>query len=185
MQDSPSTSRGATPEPPADIAELVDGLYDVLRAEARRQLSSRPLHTLQPTALLNEALVRFLSRKQRANLSQGELYTYVAKVMRTVLVDHARAKGSVKRGGLVRRVPLEKLKEPVYRGGGRQDVLAVHDALEVLAKEEPEFAELAELRYFGRMTVPEVAAARGVPVSRVKVASKCLRRLLELDDDEH
>ena len=200
MQDSEHTTQGRSAEvavgpaarpatelsggPPADMTELVDGLYEVLRGEARRQLSARPLHTLQPTALLNEALLRFLSRRQRSDLSEGELYTYVAKVMRTVLVDHARTKGSVKRGGHVRRVPLDKLQEPVYEGSGRQDVLAVHDALEVLAAEEPEFAELAELRYFGRMTVPEVAALRGVPESRVKVASQCLRRLLELDYDE-
>lgn len=184
MQDSGAPDPGELSSAPVELNELVDGLYEVLRREARRQLSSRPLHTLQPTALLNEALLRFLSRRQRVELSEGQLYTYVAKVMRTVLVDHARTKRSAKRGGNARRVPLEQVREPVYRGSGGQDILAVHDALEFLSKEEAEFAELAELRYFGRMTVQEVATARGVPVSRVKVASQCLRRLLEADDDQ-
>lgn len=176
--DSSTVSEASEPA----LHELVDELYEDLRGEARRQLAGRPLHTLQPTALLNEALVRLLRKKEHAALNHGQLCTYVAKVMRSVLVDHARAKGSEKRGGGQTAVPLDQVREPVYREDAGVDILAVHDALEVLAREEPEFAELAELRFFGRLSVQEVAAARGVPLSRVKVASQCLRKLLQEEE---
>ncbi len=68
MQDSGVPASGEPPSSPVELSELVSRLYEVLRREARRQLSSRPLHTLQPTALLNEALLRFLSNRQRAEL---------------------------------------------------------------------------------------------------------------------
>jgi RNA polymerase sigma factor (TIGR02999 family) len=160
---------------------LLEGLYDDLRREARKQLASNPLHTLQPTALLNEALVRLLSTRERANLNEGQLYTYVARAMRSVLVDHARSWGAIKRGGGQRPVPLDELDEPIYdeQGDARRDVLAVHDALGDLAGQHPELAELAELRFFGRLTVSEVAEVRGVPESRVKAASLYLRRILK------
>lgn len=160
---------------------LLESLYDDLRREARKQLASNPLHTLQPTALLNEALVRLLSTKERATLSQGQLYTYVARAMRSVLVDHARNRGAIKRGGGERPVRLDELEEPVYdeRAGDENDVLAVHEAIARLGKEQPELAELAELRFFGRLTVAEVAEAKQVPQSRVKAASLFLRRILQ------
>ena len=168
------------PADPPPTQDLLEGLYEDLRREARRQLASNPLHTLQPTALLNEAMVRLLSTRERASLAPGQVYVYVARAMRSVLVDHARARGAIKRGGGDRPVPLDELEEPVYdeRADAHQDVLTVHDALERLAAEHPELAELAELRFFGRLTVPEVAAARGVPESRVKAASLYLRRIL-------
>ena len=84
---APDPSPDSGPAPDLPLGELLDGLYDGLRREARKQLAARPLHTLQPTALLNEALVRLLTTKQRTHLNEGQLCTYVTKVMRTVLVE--------------------------------------------------------------------------------------------------
>ena len=144
---------------------LMTVVYDELRRLAGRAMRKEQAdHTLQPTALVNEAYLQLI----RADVSYRDrthFYAMAARVMRHVLVDHARRKGRQKRGGDVARVTLE---EGLVAGDEPQaDLLALDDALERLAAHQPRKARVIELFYFGGLTAEEVAEVVDVSVATV------------------
>jgi RNA polymerase sigma factor (TIGR02999 family) len=136
---------------------LVGAIYDELRHTAgglmRRE---RPGHTLQPTALVHEALLRLLDSDALADVpNRRYLFAAAAQAMRQVLVEHARRRRARKRDGNRVRVPLDQVLAGFEEQG--LDVIALHEALERLARDYPRPAQVVTLRFFGGLSVPEVA----------------------------
>jgi RNA polymerase sigma factor (TIGR02999 family) len=152
---------------PIDPAPDFDALYEELRRLARQRLAELPPgQTLQPTALVHEAWLRLAGRTSPLPPGRRALMFLVTRAMRDLLVEDARRKGALKRGGAQARVPLED-GESAHAVGG-EDVLAVDEALEALEHESPDAAPVVGLRYFGGLTVPEVAEALECSVSTVE-----------------
>ena len=147
---------------------LVELVYDELREIARRQLrNERPGHTLQPTALVNEAYLRLFDPASNGWESRAHFFGVAARAMRQVLVDHARKRDALKRGGELERVTL--VTDIAEAGGHETDVVDLHIALEKLAQSDDTLARLVELRFFAGLTLDE--AADTVGVSRRKAAN--------------
>jgi RNA polymerase sigma-70 factor, ECF subfamily len=145
--------------------ELIALIYDELRRVASRLMRrERAGHTLSPTAVVHEAVIRLLGEAvfDRA-ADRSFLFASAARAMREVLIDHARRRATARRGGGMRRVPLDSVVD--YFQGQGLDVVAVHEALDRLAALDGRQAQVITLRYFGGMTVAEVAAALGVSVA--------------------
>ena len=145
-------------------AELLPLVYDELRKLAAARLADeRQGQTFQPTALVHEAYLRLVDadRVQHWN-GRGHFFAAAAEAMRRILVENARAKGRLKRGGGRQRLDLDQAA--VVDGEDSEDLLALDEALEVLAAEEAETAEVVKLRYFGGLTIEQAAAALGISV---------------------
>src|SRR6516164_8825680 len=142
--------------------ELLALVYEELRQVASRlMVRERTDHTLSPTAVVHEAVIRLLGDAVFDKAADRNfLFASAARAMREVLIDHARRRSSDRRGGGRRRVPLDAVVD--YFEGQGLDVVAVHEALDRLAQRDPRQAQVMTLRYFGGMTVPEVAGALGV-----------------------
>ena len=148
--------------------ELIALIYDELRRVASRLMRrERPDHTLPPTAVVHEAVIRLLGEGvfDRA-ADRSFLFASAARAMREVLIDHARRRAAGRRGGGRRRVALDAVVG-CFEGQGL-DIVAVHEALDRLAELDGRHALVMTLRYFGGMTVTEVAAALGVSVTTVE-----------------
>ncbi len=157
----------------ARARELLPQIYDELRALAAGYLRQEGAgHTLQPTALVNEACMRVLDQSRVQWKNPGHLRAVSAQAMRRVLVDHARAKRAEKRGGGARPVTLvsELIGGPdgIGSGGDGPDVLALEAALEKLAARSERQARIVELRFFGGLTIPETADALEVSETTVE-----------------
>ena len=126
----------------------------------------RKEHTLQPTALVNEVFVRLIDDAHIGWNDRAHFYGICARLMRRVLVDHARSRGGQKRGGGARRVALDDrtLAAPVTD----TDVIALDDALGALALVDERKMRVVEMRYFGGLTVAQTADALGVSTDTVK-----------------
>jgi RNA polymerase sigma factor (TIGR02999 family) len=165
----------------------LDELMPLVFGELRRIAQSffrrqRPGHTLQPTALVNEAFLKLFEDAQPEFSDRAHFLAVMARAMRQVLVDHARAVGSAKRGG-GKPVQWDTNFEVQAESDSRQlKVLEVHSALETLARENGSLAQVIEMRYFGGMTAEEsaVAAGRSVHVVRheLRLAHAWMRREL-------
>lgn len=141
-----------------ELTPLVLGeLHQVADAYLRRE---RPGHTLQATALVNEAYLRLVGQKQGRWQGRKHFYGIAARLMRQVLVEHARKHGAEKRGGGREAVSLGHADEVV--GSPEVDVLAVHEALERLAAFDEQQARIVELRFFCGLSIEEAAEALGV-----------------------
>ncbi len=146
---------------PKHAEELLAIVYDALRELARRQLrGERPGHTLQPTALVHEAYLRLVDGRDMAWESRAHFFGTAARAMRQVLVDHARRRNAVKRGGGLERVTLDT--GVAAEDSVSADVLDLHDALEKLSSEDGELARLVELRFFAGLTLEETGDTLGV-----------------------
>ena len=183
----------APEEAPADEArtdrhvsadELIPLVYDELRRLARGFLSrERPDHTLQPTALVNEAYLRLAKQQAVDWAGRTHFFAVGANIMRRLLIDHARTRGRKKRGGDVRKVTLQEAITPgAGRDLGLDELLSLDGALTELAAESPRQAAIVELRFFGGLTVAEVAEHLGVSKRTVEAdwtaARDWLRRRL-------
>jgi len=145
--------------------ELARLVYDQLRRQARRALRRENQgHTLQPTALVHEAWLRLDDQQGASWESRGQFFAVASQMMRRVLVDHARARRTLKRGAGV-QITLGavdgELAAPETPADA-VDLLALDDALARLATLDPQKARLVELRYFAGLSIPEAAAALGV-----------------------
>lgn len=140
---------------------LVPVVYDELRALAASYLRrERPDHTLQPTALANEAYVRLVDQRVVQWNNRSHFFGIAAQLMRRILVDHARAHSAGKRGGHAQRVPLD---EAVAWTTPRDvDLIALDEALTHLSQHDARKAKVVELRFFGGMSVDETAEVLGV-----------------------
>lgn len=153
--------------------DLFPVVYDELKELAGRFLSSeRAGHTLQPTALVNEAYMRLLGPGGPQWDSRAHFFGAAARAIRRILTDHARGKQSLKRGGEAKRESLDSIAESLPDGamrvdGDGPDFVAIDKALEKLAAMDQHKARVVELRFFGGLTVEQTAAALGVSASTV------------------
>jgi RNA polymerase sigma factor (TIGR02999 family) len=180
------------PEPIADLMPLV---YDELRRIAASYIrGERPGQTLQATALVNEAFVRMAAERARQFNSRTHFLAIAALSMRQILVQRARARRALKRGGAPERVTLGDehvaagdvqpgYAAPDYDRHRNVDILALDQALDRLASFDAELARIVELRYFGGLTVEETADVVGASPATVKrqwaLARAWLKRAME------
>ena len=151
----------------AALDKLVPIVYDELRRLASNYMrGERPDHLLQTTALVNEACMRLMEREQVSCRTRTQFFAVAAQVMRRVLVDYARARDRIKRG--VGATPLSLDDVAVVSDDRADELLAIDSALENLTSFDPRKGRVFELRYFGGMSVEEVADT--LSVSPVTVA---------------
>jgi RNA polymerase sigma factor (TIGR02999 family) len=141
------------------LSALAERVYRELRAMAGAQLrGERPDHTLQPTALVHEAFLRLVDQERIDWRCRAQFFDVAARMMRRILVDHARRRRRLKRGGAA---DPERLDEAIVPAGSdvgtRLDVLALHEALERLVRLDPRQCRVVELHYFAGLTVAETA----------------------------
>jgi RNA polymerase sigma factor (TIGR02999 family) len=169
---------------------LVSLLYRELREVAQRAMSSeRPDHTLQPTALVHEVYLRLAGGDGLRFESRAHFFGAAATAIRRVLVEHARRRVRVKRGGGARRVDLSAVEASATGADGGElpddALMAVDEALARLSAFAPELARVVELRFFAGMTIPETARLLGVSTSKIerdwRLARAWLRGELEQD----
>jgi RNA polymerase sigma factor (TIGR02999 family) len=168
---------------PHAAGQLLPLVYDELRKLAAQRLAREaPGQTLQPTALVHEAYVRLVASgdasapRERHWDGRAHFFAAAAEAMRRILVEQARRKGRIKRGGLVARqtVDLDELPAAPFD----HDLLDLHDALDRLAAHDPLKAKFVELRYFTGLTLPEAAACLGISPSTADRAWRYARAWL-------
>jgi RNA polymerase sigma factor (sigma-70 family) len=166
---------------PTAADQLLPLVYKELRSLAARKLGREaPGHTLQPTALVHEAYLRLVGEDRERWDGRGHFFTAAAEAMRRILVENARRKGSLKRGGDLAREEFDpdQLAAAEFREDDlareefdpdqlaaaefREDLLALDEALDRLAAADPEAARLVQLRYFAGLTLAEAAKVMGI-----------------------
>ncbi len=177
----------------AGDASAIDALFPIVYGELRQRAGrvlgrERQGHTLQPTALVHEAYLRLVDQKRVQWEGRSQFFAIAARVMRRVLVDHARARLAGKRGAGVQHVTLIDARLDIDAASSASsadeaiDLLALDDALERLVAFDPRKARLVELRYFAGFSIPEAAEALGVSQATVirdwNVARRWLHREL-------
>lgn len=164
--------------------ELLSLVYTALHRIAKSHLrKERPDHTLQPTALVNEAYLKLFSHSAIQFVDRAHFFAVVSQAMRRILVDHARARAAVRRdGGRIQLTPAMELEAEAGSGPQQIDLLELDLALDALAREKSSLAQLIEMRYFGGMTAEETAEVTGRSVHVVRhelrLAHAWLRREL-------
>lgn len=165
--------------------EAHERLYEAVYPELRRMAAGlmrreRRDHTLQATALVNEAYIQLVDRTRVEWDGRAHFFGAAARAMRRILVDHARRRRADRRGGGARRITLDEGHLP--RAGSDEGLLTMNDALERLAAFDPRGARIVELRVFGGLSVPEAAQLLGISKRTVDgdwaVAKRYLARAL-------
>jgi RNA polymerase sigma factor (TIGR02999 family) len=167
MSDITRIHDGVQQGDPRAAEELLPLVYDELRRLAAHKMAQEvPGQTLQPTALVHEAWLRLSQQADARWQNREQFYAVAAEVMRRILVDRARRRQARKHGGQLERVDLDAVELP---GPGDDDaVVRVHEALELLAAEDPQKAEVVKLRFFVGLENSEVAALLGVSEKTVQ-----------------
>ena len=163
----------------AALDKLTPLVYGELRRLAKHYMrGERMEHTLQATALVNEAYLRLIDYKEMQWQSKAHFFAVAATLMRRILVDHARGRNYAKRGGLQQRLSLSKVDR--FADKPDVDLVALDDALKALAEMNEQQSRLVELRFFGGLTIEETAEVLGVSHATVErdwaVARAWLRR---------
>jgi len=166
----------------AALEQLMPLVHDELRRLARRHMAhERVGHTLQATALVNEAFVRLIDVRQVKWQDRAHFFAMSSRLMRRILVDFARSKGYQKRGGGAQKVSLDDALVVATEPG--QDLVALDDALNALAAFDARKSQVVEMRFFGGLSVEETAEALNVSVDTVmrdwKLAKAWLLRELK------
>lgn len=167
------------------LDQLLPIVYDELRRQAARYLRQElPGHTLQTTALIHEAYIRLIDQRNVQWQNRAQFFGIAAQLMRRILVDHARTKKRVKRGGSNLRVSLNEAL--VVTKGSEVDLIALDQALDKLAEIDPQQSRVVELRFFSGLSVAETAEVLDISPATVKrdwsVAKAWLYR--EISGDE-
>jgi RNA polymerase sigma-70 factor, ECF subfamily len=149
------------------LEQLMPVVYSELRKQAARYLRhERHNHTLQPTALVNEAFIKLIDQRSVRWQNRAHFFGIAAQAMRRIVIDHARARQRIKRGGVQEAVTLD---EAMIAGQSRSiDVLALDEALTRLAAIDERQARIVELRYFAELSVEETAEVTGLSPTTVK-----------------
>jgi len=176
--------RRCTERGEATLASMLPLVYDELRALAARQLSrQRPDHTLQPTALINEAYLRLAGQDYESWQDRREFVLVAATIMRRVLVDYARKRNAEKRPQDHLRLDIDETETGEAFGS---ELIAIDEVLEQLAEIDQRQARIVELRYFAGLSMDETAQTLDISRSTVarewRMARAWLRR--RLSDDE-
>jgi RNA polymerase sigma factor (TIGR02999 family) len=141
--------------------ELLPLVYEELRLLAAQKMSHEPPgQTLQATALVHEAYLRLVGAEAQNWDSRGHFFAAAAEAMRRILVDKARLKQSMRHGGKHKKINLSDVFLAI--DDPKDDILAVNEALDKLANEDPKLAEVIKLRYFGGLTLDQIAAIMGI-----------------------
>ena len=162
----------------------LDKLMPLVQSELRRLAGNylrreRPGHTLQPTALVNEAYLRLVDQRKAKWQNRAQFYGIAAQLMRRILVDHARHHKAAKRGGSdQQRLSITSAHEVSDKPD--LDLLALHEALEELATVDPQQSRIVELKFFGGLSIEETAEVLGIGHATIerdwKMARAWLRR---------
>ncbi len=165
--------------------QLLPLVYDELRALAQQNLArERPDHTLQATALVHEAYLRLVDSDRIHLRNRAHFFALAAQALRRILVDHARTHKRQKRGGARGKLSLQVIPELSVETD--IDVLALDEALESLNRLGERYARIVEMRFFGGMTMEEIAELTGVSITTVerdwRTARAWLYRQLAGDD---
>jgi RNA polymerase sigma factor (TIGR02999 family) len=151
----------------AAFEQLIPLVHAELRRVAHRHMAhERAGHTLQATALVNEAYIRLIDVRQVNWQDRAHFFAMSSRLMRRILVDFARSKGYQKRGGGAQKVTLDEAL--IVSAEARHDLVAIDDALNALAVVDPRKAQVVEMRFFGGLSVEETAEALKVSVDTVK-----------------
>ena len=166
---------------PAAAQRLFAVVYDELHALARNHFrKQRRDHTLQPTALVNEAFLRLVDQTCVEWQGRAHFLAVAARAMRQILIDHARTRARAKRGGQLCRVTMDEAVTPLTEAG--PEMVDLDEALQRLAALDERQSKIVELRFFGGMSVEEVAHVLGISRSTVefewRMARAWLRREL-------
>lgn len=154
---------------PRAAAELLPIVYEELRHLAAIKMADQPSnHTLQPTALVHEAYLRLVAAEQSKWQNSRHFFAAAAEAMRHILIDAARRKHRLKRGGDWQRVDLDEIHLAVETDP--DGLLAVNEALEEFARVDPEKAELVKLRFFAGLSLPDAAQGLGISLATAKRA---------------
>ena len=167
------------------LKQLIPLVHEELRRVARRHMAhERAQHTLQATALVNEAYVRLVDIRQVRWQNRAHFFALSARLMRRILVDFARSRRYQKRGGAARKVTLDEALVVSPEPGA--DLVALDEALTALAAVDPRKAQVVEMRFFGGLSVEETAEALHVSRDTVmrdwKLAKAWLLRELKASD---
>lgn len=149
------------------LEKLTPLVYDQLRRLAARYLRhEREGHTLQTTALVNEAYLQLIGQQERDWQNRAHFLAIASHLMRNILVDHARAHIAAKRGKGEQALPLDEARK--IPGQTAPDILALDDALNDLAKHDERKSRIIELRYFGGLSMEEVAEVTGLSIATLR-----------------
>jgi RNA polymerase sigma factor (TIGR02999 family) len=152
----------------ADRDQLLAQVYDQLRAIARARLSHEsPGHSLQATELVHEAYLKLQNHPALGGSDRARFFHAAAEAMRRILIDHARTKGRVKRGGGIKREILNDVAD-LAADGGADEILALDEAICRLEQQDADAARVVRLRFFAGLDIAETAEALGVSDRTVK-----------------
>jgi len=150
------------------LARLIPLVYKELRCLAGHYMrDERASHTLQPTALVHEAFLRLVDQERADWQNRAQFMGVAGQLMRRILVDHARRRAAIKRAGARVTLDSARFSEETNMGQAEQ-ILAVDEALARLCRLDPQQARIVELRYFGGMSVEEIAELMGISPRTVK-----------------
>ena len=153
--------------------DALEALMPIVYAELHRQATNylrreRIGHTLQATALINEAYLKLIDQREVNWKNRAHFFGIAAQAMRRILVDHARTRHRDKRGGNAEDLPLEAAEFATAPGGTSVDLIALDEALTRLARLDERQSRIVELRFFSGMSVEETAEAMGISPATVK-----------------
>ncbi|NOT62495.1 MAG: sigma-70 family RNA polymerase sigma factor [Acidobacteria bacterium] len=168
----------------AALNQLLPVVYQELHKLAQSYLRrERSDHTLQPTALINEAYLRLIKQDFPEWQSRSHFFAIAARLMRQILVEHARSHTAVKRGGGGEALSLDEALQ--YTGDNAAELVALDDALQSLATLDERKARVIELRYFGGLSIEETAAALNLSVATIGHEARLARAWLHRELSSH
>lgn len=160
-----------------NLDALMAAIYtDLHRLASRHMLAERRDHTLQPTAIVHEAYMRLIDQRNTSWRDRAHFFAVASTIIRRILLDHAREHKAAKRGGGRERVPIEVAAE--VGSASNVDLIALDSALAELADVDPQQAKIVEMRFFGGLTIEEVAEVLGIGKRTVDRQWQCAKAWL-------